>query len=672
MRRVTILFCAALILFAPVAVHADEDYVRIAINGTNVNLRPQPIAEGRVTAQMSTGDVFIAEKAIIFNKNGNSKWYKIVLALDATKGKISMLSEWDSRFGENVAFVNADYATASPLEKGDMEKIKATSLGGSEILPEYVSIAGYSEGEVSGIIMSGSGFLKLCGEGSLQEINESVKNGADVSAKDSSGRTALMYATGDNENAEVTSALLAAGANVNVKDSDGRTALIYAAWFNKDPEVIEVLVKAGADVKAKDGYGMTALLRAAQYNENPEVISVLLKSGADANDKDEDGKRTIDYAKDNISLKNTGALKELEQIASRHAVAAMSANEIINLCRNGTLQQVEESIQAGMNVNASNDEGRTVLMHIAEKYSAEVLRALIKAGADVNARMDGGWTALTLAAQFNENLEITSALIKAGADVNVKSNGGWTPLMLAARFNGNFEVTDALIAAGANVNAKMNDGWTPLMSAARYNAISEVTGTLIKAGADVNAKKPDGYTSLMLAAGYNENPDIISVLLKYGADAKARNIDGKCAVDYIWENEKLKNTDAVRQLEQAVASTETTDTLRVDPIRERNVEYVRLYVMGVNVNVRDAPGTSGKVLFQANPGDGFIAGEELVINDDGSKWYKIVMTAGNEYVPLAAEERFGVAEAYISANFVSATKLNEDEEEKIIKLLTEK
>ena len=973
MRKIAILFCIALMMFAAGEVWADVDYVRLAIKGTNVNLRPQPLAEGRVTAQMNTGDLFIAEKAIIFNRNGNSKWRKIVFALDAATGNISTLSEWDSRFGANVAFVHADYATASPLAKGDMEKIKATLAGGSagsassgsitgywarisfaESLDDLTSLSGYyfaeggagllfaasdefeireyayadgtlsftqiieenSEGyepgkytrnyrarllsenhleidstvynrmfkieqtaywggrlvtqldgsvyelahesgvfnastvfidneakppvqrnenaaltdtkldvKVSGPKMSGSDFQKLCVEGSLQEINEAIKNGADVNAKDSSGRTALMYVTGENENAEVTDALLKAGAGVNVKDSDGRTALIYAAWFNKDPDVIDVLVKAGADVKAKDDYGMTALLRAVQYNENPEVISVLLRSGADVNDKDEDGKRTIDYAKENISLKNTGVLKELEQAASRHAIASMSANEIINLCRTGTLRQIEEAIQAGMNVNASNDEGRTVLMYIAEKYSAAVLNALIKAGADVNAKMNGGWTALTIAAQLNENLEITSALIKAGADVNVKSDGGttplmtavqfnqnleiisalikaganvnaknngdWTPLMIATRYNEKPEATNVLIAAGANVNAKMDDGWTSLMLAVQFNQNLEITSALIKAGADVNAKnnsgwsplmiagryneKPevtnaliaaganvnekmnDDWTPLMLAAGYSKNPevinallaaganinaknskgftplilavqnnenhevmgalikagadvnakdsegttelmiaainnnteaanalikagadvnakdssgitalmlaarlnktpDIVSILLKNGADAKAKDNTGKSAIDRIWENENLKNTSVVRELEQAVARAGTTTPLRADPPQEGNVRYVRLHVMGVNVNVRDAAGTGGKVLFQANPGDGFIAEEELVTNADGSKWYKIVMTIGDGYVPLATDERFGVTAAYISANFVNAEK----------------
>ena len=110
--------------------------------------------------------------------------------------------------------------------------------------------------------------------------------------------------------------------------------------------------------------------------------------------------------------------------------------------------------------------------------------------------------------------------------------------------------------------------------------------------------------------------------------------------------------------------------LLVTPVAAESAgSFVHLSVTGTKVNVRDAANTSGKVLTQANPGDAFIADGEPVTNSDGSKWYKIVLSVGNEYVLLAAEGRFGVEAAYISANFVRTMKLHEDEEKKIAVLL---
>lgn len=108
---------------------AEESYVRIAISGTKVNLRPQPRASGRVVAQMQEGDTFIAEKHPIVCEADDSEWYRIVLAVGPDSDRISVLSEWDSRFGQNVAFVNAGFVKAMPLKEGDAEKIAATPVG---------------------------------------------------------------------------------------------------------------------------------------------------------------------------------------------------------------------------------------------------------------------------------------------------------------------------------------------------------------------------------------------------------------------------------------------------------------------------------------------------------------------------------------------------------------
>ena len=107
-----------------------------------------------------------------------------------------------------------------------------------------------------------------------------------------------------------------------------------------------------------------------------------------------------------------------------------------------------------------------------------------------------------------------------------------------------------LIQDGADVNAKDKDGATPLMLAAKINFNPEVLMALIEAGADLNAKNKDGWTSLMVAAQYNPHPKALTALLEAGADAKAKDSKGKTALDYAKDNEKLKDTGALRLLEE--------------------------------------------------------------------------------------------------------------------------
>ncbi len=73
----------------------------------------------------------------------------------------------------------------------------------------------------------------------------------------------------------------------------------------------------------------------------------------------------------------------------------------------------------------------------------------------------------------------------------------------------------------------------------------------LKAGADVNAKKEGDWTSLMLAAEHNTNPEVISVLLRAGADVNARDNYGKTALDWAKDNESIKGTQALKELEEA-------------------------------------------------------------------------------------------------------------------------
>lgn len=181
---------------------------------------------------------------------------------------------------------------------------------------------------------------------SLELVQAAIKTGADVKARTEIGMTALMWAAEYNQNPEVITALIKAGADVNARDKYGVTALMCAAHKNKNPKTITALIEAGTDINAKDDYGKTALMKAASNNENPEVITIfveagavinacddfgsrtalmwaayqnqnqevvvrLLKNGADPKAKCKEGKTALNYANENIHLKNTDAYWQL-------------------------------------------------------------------------------------------------------------------------------------------------------------------------------------------------------------------------------------------------------------------------------------------------------------------------------------------------------------------------
>ena len=316
-------------------------------------------------------------------------------------------------------------------------------------------------------------FIELCKGGSLLQISDAIKNGANVEAADNDRMTALMYAAGANPNPEVITALIKAGADVNAKDKNGFTPLIYAALCNSsNPGVAIALIEARANVNANTTDGLTPLVAAVQSkSSNPEVITALIKAGADA------------YAE------GSGGITALA-----HAVITKKPETITAL------------VKAGVDVNAKNSSGRTALMWAVMYGTAEQVTTLLKVGAKVNEKDNNGETALILAAGDRDQKDPTviKALIEAGAIVNDREDGGSTALSRAILRN-KAEFITVLVAAGADIEASVDKGMLAmvlhvlenpvLMQAALMNP-ERLKADLIKGGMD--ADNAEVHLSLIL------------------------------------------------------------------------------------------------------------------------------------------------------------------------------
>ena len=108
----------------------------------------------------------------------------------------------------------------------------------------------------------------VAGSGTVAQVLQAIKAGADLNARAENGKTPLMYAANYNTNPDVLSVLIKAGADVNLRDGEGSTPLMYAAGFNTNDEVLERLIEAGADISAEDDYGLTIF---GYAKENPAI-----------------------------------------------------------------------------------------------------------------------------------------------------------------------------------------------------------------------------------------------------------------------------------------------------------------------------------------------------------------------------------------------------------------
>jgi ankyrin repeat protein len=214
--------------------------------------------------------------------------------------------------------------------------------------------------------------------GDIDAVRLLLDAGANVDARDSESRTALMLAAAAGQGA-IVQTLLGANANIEAKSNNGRTAIAHAAEQGQG-EIIRLLAEAGARIDSRDHAGWTPLMIGLREKTThltlwrTRVVEALWASGVDIEEPDEDGRTPLIWA-----------------------------------ARSCDSQVVLLFLQWGARVNTSDNDGRTPLHHaIAAARTNPPCRdfrssinALVSAGADVLATDSKGSRPIDEARNFS-------------------------------------------------------------------------------------------------------------------------------------------------------------------------------------------------------------------------------------------------------------------------------
>lgn len=156
-----------------------------------------------------------------------------------------------------------------------------------------------------------------------------------------------LHAAAQAGDMEEVRRLLATGQDLNAKDEEGNTALHLAA-FNGQLDAVIALLEAGADANALDAQGWTPIFKAA-YNHELDcgfapVVQALADAGADVNHR-------IFYGLTPLMLAAGG----------------------------GEAAVCEVLLNAGAEVKAANEGGRTALAMAKERFFVDVINLLHEA-----------------------------------------------------------------------------------------------------------------------------------------------------------------------------------------------------------------------------------------------------------------------------------------------------
>lgn len=178
-------------------------------------------------------------------------------------------------------------------------------------------------------------------------------------------------------------------------------------------------------------------------------------------------------------------------------------------------QIIEELLEREADVNIGDEHGSTPLIRSVWS-SFSLVKMLLEYGADVDGKDKGGFTALQAAAMTND-LQCVRLLLSYGASVNCYDyERRRTPLAYACKRE-SYAIAKELLLYNPNVNFKNAEGETPLHVALKHFNKALVS-ELLKRGADVNSISKKGITPLWQALFSDSDVDIIEQLLKMDAD----------------------------------------------------------------------------------------------------------------------------------------------------------
>ncbi|MCC2646799.1 MAG: hypothetical protein K0R02_864 [Rickettsiaceae bacterium] len=118
----------------------------------------------------------------------------------------------------------------------------------------------------------------------------------------------------------------------------------------------------------------------------------------------------------------------------------------------------EKLIEAGINIHATDSQGKSLLHIVAAKGNLHLINLLILEGADISAQDANNDTPLSLACA-NGNISVVKKLLDAQADINSHNNQGDTPLHIAVK-NHNYSVVQELLKRECLIKAKNSEGKT--------------------------------------------------------------------------------------------------------------------------------------------------------------------------------------------------------------------
>lgn len=417
--------------------------------------------------------------------------------------------------------LNAGLFLAARSKKGAAQIRLVCEAGGQidcrleEVQAELLGEVGLSPNDLKGMSRNErEEFL------ALTEMDETLRM---IALREHPGATPLILATASFGGGRL-GPWIECGADVTATDGDGKTALHWACRGRAAETVSALLAEDSAGVNRPDIRGVRPIDVAMRFSDG-RVLALLLAAGAHLPEAEADisscepGAILQLAVRAGVPLPKTppGAAKLLASLPAMEDGLERSLFEAAEKCYS---ELVELLVTAGATPGYVDSAQRTCLHASASNADVRSVELLLAAGAAVNAIDANGDSPLLLACKAgDEDGLLTQALLADGADAQVADRRGGTCLHLLARSPVTARAAvNALVKAGADVNAVDSWGDAPLHEALRADRV-DLAEALLATGAN-----PDQlYRSALTPLGLCMTTQTVELLLAAKASVAARD-----------------------------------------------------------------------------------------------------------------------------------------------------
>lgn len=345
----------------------------------------------------------------------------------------------------------------------------------------------------------------------LDAVQLLLRAGADINVKDRNQCTPLHLAAAGGV-VGTCRLLINEGAQVDAKNAYGNTPL-HMACLNGNPNVCEVLISCGANIEATNHRGQTPLHIAAASTQGVDCLNYLVEKQVNINIQSFDGRTPLHMTA--IHGRFTRSKTLIDKGAIVDCVDKNGCTPLHIAAQYGHDLLANTLLSFGADPLRKGYEGRTPLHMSCLSGYIECCRKLLQIEVvDLNATDDSGKTALHCAAYIG-SAECLDLLVSSGADYNIIDKVGRLPLHYAA-VQGHYQCVFTLVGLGSAVNSCDVEGCTALHLASAYDLVGECVNYLLQHKADPKVQDLKGFTPIHYAVAGNNSTALKSLLTAVG------------------------------------------------------------------------------------------------------------------------------------------------------------